>query len=167
MDILELIKTRRSVRQFQERPVRAAEIRKILEAGRWAPSGLNNQPWRFAVITNNRLREEFSRLTHYARVIKSANVLIAVFLDTENSYNRMKDIQAVGACIQNMLLEAHSIGIGSVWLGEILKSEERIGEILNLDKGLELMAVLAFGYPDKKPKAVKRRAISELLLLRD
>ena len=114
------------MRKFTPEPVSDELIEKILEAGRWAPSGLNNQPWRFAVIRDAGLRQAISELTHYPKIVLAAQVLIAVFLDTEKSYHREKDIQAIGACLQNMLLEAHSLGLGAVWLGEIIRSNEQI-----------------------------------------
>ena len=166
MDILETIKSRRSVRKFENIQVPEELLEKILEAGRWAPSGLNNQPWRFAVISDVSIREMFSQLTHYSRIVASSQILIAVFLDTAVSYDRTKDVQAVGACIQNMLLEAHSLGLGAVWLGEILKSREQISEILGLGKELELMAVIALGYPAESPKNSRRKELKSLIIFR-
>ena len=166
LDIIEIIKNRRSVRKFTSEPVSEELIVKILEAGRWAPSGLNNQPWRFAVITDSGLRKEISGLTHCTKIVLGAQVLIAVFLDAGKSYHREKDIQATGACLQNMLLESHSLGLGAVWLGEIIKSSEQIRELLGLGRELELMAVVALGYPDEKPKSVKRKTLNELVVFR-
>ena len=166
MDIIDIIKGRRSVRKFTSEAVSDELTEKILEAGRWAPSGLNNQPWRFAVIRDAGLRQAISELTHYSKVVMAAQVLIAVFLDTEKSYHREKDIQAVGACLQNMLLEAHSLGLGTVWLGEIIRSNEQIKAILGLARELELMAVVALGHPDEKPKSVKRKPLSDLVVFR-
>jgi nitroreductase len=119
-----------------------------------------------AEIPDAGLRNEISPLPHYSRIVLSAKVLIAVFLDTEKSYHREKDIQATGACLQNMLLESHSLGLGAVWLGEIIKSSEQIRRLLGLGKGLDLVAVVALGYPDEKPKSVKRKALNELVVFR-
>ena len=166
MDILGTIKSRRSIRKFSNAPVPEDLVEKVLDAGRWAPSGLNNQPWRFAIIRDGTINDMFSRLTHYSRIIKGSQVLIAVFLDNSVSYDRTKDVQAVGACLQNMLLEAHSLGLGGVWLGEILKSGEKIREILGLEKDLELMAVIALGFPGENPKTVKRKELRDLIVFR-
>jgi nitroreductase len=166
LDILEIIKSRRSVRKFTAEPVGELMIEAIVEAGRWAPSGLNNQPWRFAIIKDDGLKEEISKLTKYGAIVIAAQVLIPVFLDTEKSYHREKDIQGIGACLQNMLLEAHSLGLGAVWLGEIIRSSDQIGEILGIGKMLELMAVIALGHPDEKPKPVPRKTPGELVIFR-
>ena len=164
LDILEIIKTRRSVRRFKDMPVSGELTGKILEAGRWAPSGLNNQPWKFAVIEDPGINKEISKLTIYSEIVRSAKVLIAVFLDNAEGYHRTKDVQAIGACIQNMLLEAHSLGLGAVWLGEIIKSNEQIKEVLGIGKNLEFMALIALGYADEKPRRSKRKELKDLIV---
>ncbi|MBN1635426.1 MAG: nitroreductase family protein [Deltaproteobacteria bacterium] len=165
--MLDLIKTRRSIRNFTDKNIDDELVDKILEAGRWAPSGLNNQPWRFAVVKDQGLKDKLSLLTKYSHSISSANVLIAVFLDQNVSYERTKDCQAVGACVQNMLLSIHWLGLGGVWLGEILKSGPEVGEILEAPSGHELMAVIAMGYPaGPAPKIPGRQGLSELTFFR-
>ena len=166
MDILDIIKSRRSIRKFEEREVSDDLLDKVLEAGRWAPSGLNNQPWRFAVIRDPAMKEEISKLTHYGKIVRGADVLVAVFMDSASGYHRVKDAQGIGACLQNMLLEAHSLGLGAVWLGEIIKSNEQIRQLLGLGGELELMAVVAAGYPAESPKPTKRKALKELVVYR-
>ncbi|HOJ14842.1 MAG TPA: nitroreductase family protein [Deltaproteobacteria bacterium] len=165
--MLDLIVSRRSIRSFEPRPVGEGLVERILEAGRWAPSGMNNQPWRFAVITDRGLVEQVSRLTRYSRILAQAPVLVAVFLDMEASYHRTKDVQAIGACIQNMLLEAHAEGLGAVWIGEILRSEAELKELLEAPEGFELMAVLAVGHPrGPAPRPPARKALEELVFFR-
>ena len=102
--VIDTILNRRSVREFTDKPVSKEDINTILNAGHWAPSGLNNQPWRFIVIRDRETIHKLSECTHYSGIVAGAPLLIAVFLDTENSYNRTKDVQAIGAAIQNMLL---------------------------------------------------------------
>ncbi|MHC1590539.1 MAG: nitroreductase family protein [Candidatus Helarchaeales archaeon] len=166
-DILELIKSRRSIRKFeQDKSVDDDTINKILEAGRWAPSGLNNQPWRFMIIRDPDKKKEISECTKYGSIILGAPVLIVVFFDQDRGYNRTKDIQAIGACIQNMLLAIHGLGLGAVWLGEILNQRERVEEILDVSKNHELQAVIALGYPveDEKNKSGSRVPLERLIL---
>ncbi|UCF86710.1 MAG: nitroreductase [Nitrospiraceae bacterium] len=166
MDTFKLIKTRRSIRKFSDEPVSDKVIDSIIEAGIWAPSGLNNQPWRFSVIRNKDLRDKISELTHYSKIVQKANVLIAVFLDNAASYDRTKDVQAIGACIQNMLLFIHSIGLGAVWLGQILKNKDKVLEILGGSKGLELMAVIALGHPAEKGGKPSRKGLDKTVFFR-
>lgn len=163
--VLQAIRQRRSIRRYTAEPVPAGEIEAILEAGRWAPSGLNNQPWRFLVVRAGDARQEtLAAHTKYAHIIRKARVLFCVFLDREGVYNRDKDIQGIGACLQNMLLAAHSLGLGAVWLGEIINQKPAVTSALGLnDQALELMAVLAVGRPDQKG-ASERKPMSELLV---
>lgn len=149
-ELLEIIRTRRSIRKYTKEPVSDLVINDILEAGRWAPSGMNNQPWRFVVIKDKTFKEKLSGMTHYSGIISGSCFCVAVFYNAPSGYHREKDIMSIGACIQNMLLYSHYLGIGSVWLGEILKNKEKIGEILNVDHSNEFMALIAFGFPDEK-----------------
>ncbi len=148
--ILAAIRTRRSVRQFTTEAVSDEVVNEVLESGSWAPSGKNNQPWKFAVIRDQAQKESLASLTHSGSIIRGAAVCVAVFLDESRVYDRTKDVQAVGACIQNMLLAIHSLGLGGVWLGEILKNKEKVKALLNGGESLELMAVVAFGHPAKR-----------------
>jgi len=168
MDILELIKSRRSVRKFdQDKAVGADIINKAIEAACWAPSGLNNQPWAFAVITEPGVKDAISGLTHYGSTIKSAPALIAVFLDNTKTYDRTKDCMAIGACIQNMLLYIHSAGLGAVFLGEILRNKEKVAEAINAPSQMELMAVVAMGYPQGSAGKGKRREVNESVFYKE
>lgn len=147
--MLEYIKSRRSIRKFTSESIDDDTLLNIIEMGTWAPSGLNNQPWKFIIIRNKKTLDEIANLTKYSYIIQSAPVCIAVFLDLSATYNREKDIQSIGACIQNMLLTIHYKGLGGVWLGEILKNRHQVEKILSVTKNLELMAVIAFGHPDE------------------
>lgn len=165
--VISAIKNRRSIRHFRKEPVSEDLLNQILESGLWAPSGKNNQPWKFAVVRDETLRESLSTFTHYGQVIRSAPVCIAVFLDHNRVYDRTKDVQAVGASIQNMLLTIHALGLGGVWLGEILKNKEKVGELLGAQKEWELMAVIALGHPVKTPKnSGERDPLQEKVFLR-
>jgi nitroreductase len=164
MDLLEGIYTRRSVRQYTDRPVEREHLVEIIKAGIWAPSGLNNQPWRFVIIREREARLKLAEFTKYRTVIESAPACIAVFIDREAMYHDVKDHQAVGACIQNMLLAAHALGLGAVWLGEILKNAENIRVFLELPQEMELMAVVAIGHPGAGRRTSQRKKIAEVLL---
>ncbi|MBN2251450.1 MAG: nitroreductase [Candidatus Altiarchaeota archaeon] len=162
METLKAVKERRSIRAFTGKTVEEDKIREILEAGRWAPSGLNNQPWRFRVVPDEKTRRELAKETRYGNVIRSAPACIAIFLDNNSSYDRTKDLQAVGACIQNMLLAVHDLGLGGCWLGEILKNREDVANILGTPENCELMAVIALGYASRDAETSARKELSEL-----
>lgn len=163
MEILNIIQQRRSVRKYKKDIPPEEEIIKILEAGRYAPSGLNNQPWRFLVIKDKTKKDTIAEFTKYGYIIKNAPMLIMVFIDKADSYNREKDLMAIGACIQNMLLQAQSMNLGTCWLGEILNQKDKVQKFLNLDDNLELLAVITLGYPDEKPKS-SRKSLKNLMI---
>jgi len=164
MDLLEGIYTRRSIRQYTDQPVEGEQLMEIIRAGTWAPSGLNNQPWRFVIIKGSAVRNELAKLTKNNFIIERASACIAVFIDKSAIYNEIKDYQAMGACMQNMLLAAHGLGLGAVWLGEILKSAGAVRLLLELPEEMELMAVIAIGYPVQQKKTSYRKDVSEVLL---
>ncbi len=162
MDVLDIIKSRRSIREYTKEMPKNQDMEKILEAARWAPSGLNNQPWRFLVIKDKAKKDGLAKFTKYGRVIKDVPLIIVVCMDIADSYNRDKDLMAIGACIQNMCLEAYSIGLGTCWLGEILNKKQEVSQYLNLDTDLEIMAVVTLGYPDEDITEGCRKSLKSL-----
>lgn len=163
--VLEAIRERRSIRKFTGEPVPGEQLETVIRAGIWSPSGKNNQPWRFLVVTgDDPRREALAECTHYAAIVRKAPALIAVFLDRASMYNEMKDHQAAGAAIQNMLLAAHSLGLGAVWLGEIVNQSGRVMEVLGLDpEQYRFMALVAAGRPAGKG-ASTRKPLSEFMI---
>jgi nitroreductase len=164
MDVMEGIYTRRSIRKFTGEPLPRETLLEIMKAGTWAPSGLNNQPWRFALIQDEALRRKLASFTTYGTVIMNAPACIAVFADRGRMYHDVKDHQAIGACIENMLLAAHALGIGAVWLGEILKNAGAVRSLLELPESLELMAVVACGNPQGEKRTSSRYTLEEVLI---
>lgn len=161
--VLDAIRSRRSVRKYRDESLNDEDLRAILEAGRWAPSGLNNQPWRFAVVRDAKVKDEIAEQTRYGEIIRGAPVIIAVFMDNEVSYDRVKDCQSIGACLQNMWLAVHALGLGGVWIGEILKNKDKVADILTAPETYELMAILAVGYPQHRKQKSHRKSVSELI----
>jgi nitroreductase len=164
MNCYNIIIARRSIRKYSKKQISEAVLMKIINAGLWAPSGLNNQPWKFQVIINKEQKDIISKFTKYSAIIKSAQVLLCVFLDKNQMYNRDKDLMSIGACIQNILLRAWELGVGSCWLGEILNRKNEICSYLSIPESLELMAVISLGYPAGITKKGQRKDISSFLV---
>ena len=162
--VLDAIYKRRSVRDFTADFIERDNLIEIIRAGTWAPSGLNNQPWRFAIVTDDDFKAKFRGLTRYGEVIEGAKALIPVFVDRDAMYHELKDHQAIGACLQNMLLAAHSLNLGAVWLGEILKNSDKVRILMDLPEGLELMAVLALGHPAHRNQSSTRKSLEEVIV---
>ncbi|MHA1265460.1 MAG: nitroreductase family protein [Candidatus Helarchaeota archaeon] len=165
MNLNEQIRARFSCRKFKDQMISNDLLQEILETARWAPSGLNNQPWKFIIIKDSSIKTQISEQTHYSQIITNAPLCIAVFYDKDAGYNYVKDVQACGAAIQNMLLAIHNLGLGAVWLGEILNKRSEVERILEVPKTYELMAIIALGYPAEQPKARSRKALAELTYL--
>jgi nitroreductase len=163
--VLNAIRERRSVRKYTDEPVSPEQVRTILEAGRWAPSGKNNQPWRFIVLYRGDERQApMATMTHYGKIVDAAACLVVVLIDRHVVYSPMKDHQGAGACIQNMLLAVHSLGLGAVWLGEIVNQADQVLDLLRLSgDDYELMAVLAIGHPAATGSS-SRKELTELVL---
>lgn len=167
MDVFNCIKTRRSVRSYSDLPIGQADINKLIESAIWAPSGKNGQPWMFKIVSKKEDINALSNMSIYKKWVSTASCFILVFLNKGKSYDYIKDIQSCGAAIQNILLCAHSLGIGSCWIGEVIdKSEEIKNDFRVDDKNLELMGVISLGYKSDKAKKiiVKRNDIKSFML---
>jgi len=116
------------------------------------------------IIRDNAVREKLAVQTHYGHIVRAAQALIAVYLDEEAMYDPVKDHQAAGACIQNMLLAVEALGLGAVWLGQILKNKGEVNCILGLDSRLDLMAVVAIGHPRHRNQSSSRKPLHEFIL---
>ena len=167
-EFIEFIKGRKSVRSFIYKKISKDIINHILEAARWAPSGKNSQPWKVCIVIHPTLKRMLSELTKYGGIIEEAYVNFVVFLDLERGYDRTKDLQAIGAFIQNILLAVHAQeDLGGVWIGEIINRKEEVNEIFKfpVDK-FELMGVVAVGIIDEareksREKSRERRSLDE------
>lgn len=165
MNTIDCIKQRRSVRKYTSQKINKETQELLLHAAICAPSGKNGQPWRFKCIDDEQLIKDISRLSIYRSWMQTAPLLIAVFLDIANSYNYVKDVQSCGAAIQNMLLAAKAVEIGSCWIGEILPKQEKVKAMLNIsDDKYELMGIVVFGYPNESPASPAKKEVESFLI---
>lgn len=164
-EILSLFTERRSIRKFTDENIELTDLKTVLEAGRWSPSGLNNQPYRFITIDNEDPRKcLLEKCTHNSNIVRGCNILIGVFLEKSAMYNAFKDHQGSGACIQNMLLALHGLGLGGVWLGEIVNQSDQVMAVLNLNpEEFEFMGMIAAGKPAQNGSST-RRDLADLML---
>ena len=148
MDILQFIKSRRSIRKFLDKPVEKIHLAKILEAARWAPSAGNCQPWRFVVVTDKKKTKKFDPFFHQPWVIK-APVVIVVLAFPEASHKRYGPdcnwyIQDCAAATQNILLMTHGLGLGAVWVGAF--SKEAVRKQLEIGTQYEVFGLVCLGH---------------------
>ncbi len=160
-EVLQAIRARRSVRAFRSQPVEPEKVEEILDAGRWAPSGKNTQPWRFVVVESAAKRAELAKLVPQRDMVATAPVTVAVLLDRQAGYDELKDAQAIGACAQNILLAAQALGLGGCWIGRARDRE--VEALLGAREGEELMMLIPIGYPAEEPPPRERRPLAELV----
>lgn len=161
MDVIEAIRTRRSIRRYRDTPVSKDVLEKILDAGRWAPSSHNSQPWYFLVIEDQALKETLAQLLPYGKFLPQAPLAIAVVVDPHETGLPMVD-GALGA--YSMLLAAHGLGLGGCWINPI-RNEEEAKRVLGIPLEMRLVAILSLGYPAEEP--VKSRKELSTMVFKD
>lgn len=185
MDLTEAILNRRSIRKLKPDPVDDTLVEEILEAARWAPSWANTQCWRIVVVRDSNIKAQISEtMTKYrrpdgntvpnpaARAINDAPVLIVACAELNKSGfgldgNPVTDkggnwyMFDTALAMQNMVLKAHSLGLGTVILG--LFDAVKAGEILKVPEGYCVVAMTPLGYPDQEPGKVPRKELSEIV----
>ncbi|MFX1316222.1 MAG: nitroreductase family protein [Promethearchaeota archaeon] len=139
---LKFLKSRRSIRDFQEKPISDKEIEMILEAGRWAPSANNQQPWEFIVIKNKEILIAISKLAGYGKFIAQSTVAIAII--GKKKVSSKWYLQDTSLASMNMMLMAWSLNIGTCWIGNL--DREKAKELLKVSKDNFLLTILPFGY---------------------
>jgi len=156
LEILEAIRTRRSIRKYTESAVPDDAIDTLLEAAMAAPSAGNEQPWHFIVIRDRNMLEEISKKHQYAQMAKDAQVAIVVCGDETLEKYKGFWVQDCSAATQTLLLAAHAQGLGAVWCG-IYPAKDRVSafrELLRLPDHIVPLCVVPIGYPaEEKPPA--------------
>ncbi|HZD43186.1 MAG TPA: nitroreductase family protein [Methanomicrobiales archaeon] len=177
--VLDTIKNRRSIRDYQDKDLPVEAIHEIIDAGIQAPSGVNLQPWRFVVITD---REVIQRISDYCKPILAKDLEAVereeskAFIDALMSedfsifYNAPVLILVLGnqrdpmhaidctLCAENMMLAAWSLGIGSCWIGSatVMQRSPEMLSLLQIPEGFDIVSPLIFGYPAFVPEKVGR-----------
>lgn len=187
MNTLDTIAQRRSIRRFKDAPIADETIERILTAAIQAPSGKNRQPWRFVVVKEDKrpemiriMREAIARVKEdggdvgsspwTAESMEQAPVTVFVFNSyaeheegqrspADNIWN-VVDVQSVGAAIQNMLLAAQDLGIGSLWICDVYYAYDELCSWLG--ETHQVIAAVSLGYPDESPAARPRQAVSKV-----
>ena len=144
--------TRTSVRSYEERPVEAEKIEKILRAAMAAPSAVNQQPWEFYVVTDKAVLAELSQASPYTAMTAKAPVAIVLCSRKENIIvPELIDVD-MAIATENVLLEIEAQGLGGVMLGiaPFADRMETVSKALKLSENLSPFTVVPFGYPAKK-----------------
>lgn len=153
MDVLEAIKTRRSIRRYKKDPVPEEVIEKILEAGRWAPSASNAQPWDFIVFSDPEVKQQVTGSFQFGWFLDEAPLGIVVVADPRAS---SCPIQDGTLAVYAMMLAAHSLGLGTCWIHPGF-NDTRVKEILGIPPEKQIICALPVGYPDEAPTKERRK----------
>jgi nitroreductase len=169
MDVLEAIKGRRSVRAFESgRDVSEKIVEGLIEAARWAPSAGNIQPWEFIIVRTSEIKSKLSEAAFNQSFIEDAPVVIVVCAD-ENRASEGYDqrgktlycLQDTAAAAQNIHLVAHTLGLGTCWVGAF--KEKEASEILKTPRGIRPVALIPVGYPSKFPSPRGKRTVDQMI----
>ena len=150
MDVIEAIKTRRSVRVYKEKEVEPEKLLACLDAARWAPSAGNGQPWEFVVVTGDEIKRKLSGVDPHARFIVKAPVVLAFVVDPRKS--QATHSIDVSLAAENFMLAAHAMGLSTCWAGVYgTNLEAPIRGVLGIPKELRVLCLMPVGYPNETP----------------
>lgn len=161
MDPLECLKSRRSVREYSQEQVSSGILEKIVDAGRFAPTARNVQPWEFIVITEAATLKKLGGIAENGRFLAQAKACIAVFCSDTKYY-----LEDGCAATCNILLAATALGIGSCWVaGDKKPYCEEVSGLLNVPAGYKLVSLVSLGYPGSKDSLciAKKRELKEVI----
>jgi len=157
MDFFDVVEARASVRSFVKCEIPETDLKRILDAGRRAPSGYNRQPCEFIMVRNEKTLKELGRIQG---CIAQASAAIAVVVDQEATKFWKED---AAAAIENMLLAAVALGYASLWVeGYVLQNEMYGKRVLNVPDHLRLLAILPLGKPAEPPRQAAKKPLEEI-----
>jgi nitroreductase/SAM-dependent methyltransferase len=159
LDVPTAIRTRRTIRRWTDRPVSDEIVKELLECALWAPSACNMQLWDFVVVTDAAIRRSLAEAVPFA---DKAQVCIFICYNTRFSEGSYANIQSASAAVMNMLLRAHSLGLGGFWQATI-HDRQQLRQTLGLPKDVDVLSTTLFGYPAESPSAPARRDPSHLV----
>jgi nitroreductase len=151
-DRLEIIFSRRSIREYSGEPVSAAEIGSLLQAGMAAPSASNRKPWHFVVVTDRQTLQKLAERHPFGKMIARAGVGIAVCGDPAISDWWVQDCTAA---TENILIAVAGLGLGGVWLGchGQPEREQAVRDVLGIPGRIGVLSLLSIGHPGEEKEA--------------
>ena len=160
MELMDVIRKRRSIRKYKPDPVPEEKIRYVLEAARLAPSWGNRQCWRYIVVTDEKLRRKIATREWIAQ----APVIIVGCADPSKSGNKFNQpyyMLDLGISMEHLILAAAEQGLGTCWIGGQF-DEKAVKEALGIPKHIRVVALTPLGYPDEDPAPRSRKSLNEI-----
>ncbi|MGB5875087.1 MAG: nitroreductase family protein [Bacteroidota bacterium] len=164
MELFETITTRRSIRAYTDKPVTDDSLRRILAAGMMAPSAGNEQPWEFIIIRERNTLRAISKAHPHADMAQYAQAVLIACGDMDRVTHGEFWVQDLAAATQNMLLAAHALGLGSVWVGvhPRVKRVAEIRKVVPMPERIVPFALLPVGYPGEEKASQDRFSTSRV-----
>jgi nitroreductase len=168
MEIMEAVKKRRSIRSFADRPIPPKILEELKDALVWAPSAGNLQSRLFYFIFNQQMKQALVETALHQFFIAEAPLVVGacIDLDIEQNYGKrgrdLYSIQDVSASIQNLLLVAHTHGLGTCWIGAF--KEEEAARIIGIPCEYRIVSLVPVGYPAEDPPAPPRNKKKDAIL---
>lgn len=162
---LALLKGRRSIRRYRPDPVPPELLEQVLEAGRWAPSASNRQPWHFVVVQDREMRRQVAQhaavfMIKWAHA-EEAPVLIILCGDASSrAYQRFLH-EDIGLAGSQMMLQAKALGLGTCWLGGL--DRKAIADVIQLPEDMVVIGLLTLGFPAEDPPPTRRRSLADVV----
>ena len=158
MEAIDAIMTRKSVREFEDRPIAKEIVEKLLAAGMQAPTARNGQPWQFVVVADKEALSRVKEFSQYAAMASGASAGILVCADTANEKSRDYFAQDCAAASENILLAAHALSLGGVWTGVYPNEKKMEGfrKLLGIPAHIAPVSFLVIGHPKKMEGASAR-----------
>jgi len=157
MEVLEALRTRRSIRKYTKEEIPKGDIRKIIEAAMSGPSAANSLPWHFIIVKSRSILNEIPKASPYAQMAKDAAIAIVVCGDPERDRVPQFWQQDCSIAAQNILLAAHSIGYGAVWTAAYPLEDrvKNLQKLLGIPSSIIPLAVIPIGRPAEKKEGNK------------
>jgi nitroreductase len=165
MELHQVIMGRRSIRKYADRDVSDEQIKALLEAAYWAPRV--NERWNFIVVRDKATKEVLAKGEPGAKPqshAAAAPVDIVVCIDLRGASKRDRELfamQEASAAIQNILLKAYELGLGTCWIGSF--DDDAVTEALSLPEGVKPIAIISIGYPAEEGKGIRRKKLHEIV----
>jgi nitroreductase len=162
MNVIEAIRTRRSIRQYKPHPIPDEDLKRILEAARLAPSAGNKQPWKFIVVRDPVTKTQLAESSRNQRWIADADIVIVAIAMDQNDptvYKRWVERDVMTA-VEHMVLTAWELGYGTCWIGAL--KQDYTKELLGIPEAMTVINLLPIGVPDQQPEAKDRKPFEDL-----
>ena len=160
MSLIDVLLSRRSIRRFENKEVPKDVLDRILEAGRQSPSSANRQPYHFIVLTDAEIKKKLSG-GMFNRFIQHSHATIVGCANTGAILTGKWSIVDTTIALQNMVIAAWALGVGSCWIGDF--KEEEVKDLLKIPNNWKVVALIALGYPAEHPGPKNRKPISEIV----